>query len=166
MVELEISHLIARGVSGLRGYHWSNDDHKTKALNTPIGSIVSDTGVDPFFANVRGWKSASTINNLIAEFEPYLLQPYASIANPKSSQIVAGARQGDVGSIYWTVSFEDNPVSVTLDLSQYLNENGSVEVISLWQGQILRNIINNDSAKSLTLNYKPTETKIIVFKNK
>jgi hypothetical protein len=57
-------------------------------------------------------------------------------------------------------------VSVTLDLSQYLNENGSVEVISLWQGQILRNIINNDSAKSLTLNYKPTETKIIVFKNK
>ena len=165
MIELEISHLIARGASGLRGYHWSNDDHKTKALNTPIGSIVSDTGVDPFFANVRGWKSASIINNLIAEFEPHLLQPYASIVNPKSSQIVAGARQGDVGSIYWTVSFEDNPVSVTLDLSQYSNENGSVELVSLWQGQVTREIINESSLKSLNLNYKPTETKIIVIKN-
>ena len=164
MVELEISHLIARGASGLRGYHWSNDDHKTKALNTPIGSIVSDTGVDPFFANVRGWKSASIINNLIAEFEPYLLQPYASIVNPKSSQIVAGARQGGVGSIYWTVSFEDNPVSVTLDLSQYSNENGSVELVSLWQGQVTREIINESSLKTLNLKYKPTETKIIVFK--
>jgi hypothetical protein len=166
MVELQISYLIARGSAGLRGYHWSNDEQKNRALNTPIGSIVSDTGSDPFFANVRGWKSASIINNLIAEFETFLLQPYASIVNPKSSQIIAGARQGNFGSIYWTVSFEDNPASVTLDLSQYLNENGSVEVISLWQGQILRNIINNDSAKNLTLDYKPTETKIIVFKNK
>jgi hypothetical protein len=165
MVELEISHLIARGASGLRGYHWSTDDHKTKALNTPIGSIVSDTGADPFFANGRGWKSASIINNLIAEFEPYLLQPYASIVNPKSSQIVAGARQGGVGSIYWTVSFEDNPVSITLDLSQYSNENGSVEIISLWQGQVTRENINESSLKSLNLKYKPTETKIIVIKN-
>ena len=165
MVELQISHLIARGASGLRGYHWSTDDHKAKALNTPIGSIVSDTGADPFFANVRGWKSASIINNLIAEFEPYLLQPYASIVNPKSSQIIAGARQGDVGSIYWTVSFEDNPVSVTLDLSQYSSENGPVEIISLWQGQVTRENINESSLKNLNLNYKPTETKIIVIKN-
>lgn len=162
--EQQISYLIARGAAGLRGYHMSTASHRQRNRQAALGTRIDDSGMDPFDINVRGWKSAAAINALIEEFEAYLLQPYASIVNPGPSQIVAGARRGEAGAIYWTISLEDRPVSTVVDLTEYSEGAHSIEVISLWQTQVTKSLIDQSTVSALQLSYEPGETKIVVFK--
>ncbi len=162
-VERQISYLIARGAAGMRGYHMSTPDQLQRVRDTPIGGKVSDTGMDPLEVNVAGWRSAAIINGLIEELTPLILQPRLDAVDLGSDAMVVTARSGQAGTLFWSVSFLDQPYETTVDLREYAKGASSVECISLWSSQLTRTTIPKTKLGKLQLRYEAGETKVFVF---
>ena len=170
-IPVQILRMLASGVNSLRGYVAHGTGGLDAKPSSEIGTLIRHClGMVPQTPksdglNLQAWAAQSMINNLVAELTPYLLQPYASVANPKERGLVAGARSGEHGAIYISVLMSDSPKTTTLDLSQYLTgRETSIERITVIHGRAQRTVLQPSQLKSYQVKYLPGQGELFVFK--
>jgi len=108
----------ARGMSGVRVYHFDSKDWKSERRKAKVGQGNLQTGSDPFETGTERWQSLASAFRLIEILEPFLLQPpmHALHLGPN---VVTGAKHGPESRLLIAVNLSEAAEPVHVDLRPY-----------------------------------------------
>lgn len=156
-VGAEIMYAAVSGMAGVREYSFDGSLWKWERGQGAGGQ----TGSDPFRVGTDRWQAMSTAFNLIDTLEPHLLQKQIS-AIDLGPDVVTTARQGPDSRLLMAESFAAEAETLTVDLSPYRFEGGSVVRYRVLGARLVTELIPNYGADTLTL--EPGETVAYVFR--
>jgi hypothetical protein len=154
-----------KGMAGARVYNYSDNVDTDYSLNQffagdPNSSV--QPGSNPFYNgsdSIARWQAMSNAFNLIAEIEPYLLQP--KLNSPDYGPfMVTGARTSSYGNMLMMTNWNEVSDTETVSLSPYNPSGGAgtmyrMTATSLTQGSV--------SGLSAQLTFAPGETIVFTF---
>ena len=153
-----------KGMAGTRVYNFQGDVDEDPTLNAIFSGDANSVqpGSNPLYNGtdaVARWQALSNAFNLIADIEPYLLQPKLNSPDYGPS-MVTGARTSSYGKMLMMTNWQQTSDTETVNLAEYNPSGGTgtmyrMSATSLTQGTV--------SGLSTQLTFGPGETIVFTF---
>jgi hypothetical protein len=164
-VSAGIMYAAEKGMAGTRVYNFASnvdEDHTLNQCFTGDAAGNVQPGANPIYNgpdSVARWQAVSNAFNLIAEIEPYLLQP--KLNSPDyGPNMVTGARTSSVGNMLMMTNWQETSADEAINLAEYNPSGGTGTMYRMTATSFTQGTV---SGLSTQVTFGPGETIVFTF---